>query len=225
MPSLIYFRKEIRIERVRHSSEEGELETTTHTGIKAVTVDEQVNLPWNQKTSLYDAVGCGNFRCCDYILPKRKDGGEKQLHFIEVSNLKLNKSNLQKKYGNIEDDETRNEIVEREIFQEYILKAYGSLVILYRLPIISEINWGKIAQEDRDTDREKKTVLSRKAVFCIVVNDADFEEDIRAFDSLRDSLTDGLHPPVSEVRILRKEDFMGDYCGGSTQTRELPQHA
>lgn len=201
------FRKEIRIRSVQPASV-----TTTCTGIKAVVVDEPVELPNGDKASLHAYVGCGSLYCCDYILLAHSDGDEKRLLFVEVSNLKRKRSDLHKRYESIEDNDFRNETIEKEIFQEHILKAYGSLVILFRLPIISRINWEGLTEQDPDTAGRRKRLLNRKAIFCIVVSDLEVEENPEAFDSLKTSLASGLRPLVSEVHVLGQDKFMQNYC-------------
>ena len=131
---------------------------------------------------LRDKLEMGSFCCCDYIVVK-----ENTVLLIEDTNLIQKRNDLERKcLCFIQEKEDKETFSVKIIKNENLLKAYGSLLLLYRLM-------------SQSTEGEK-LIQNKDIHFWLVVNDGS-SQDSRVFDNLRDTMQNSLRKLVANVAV------------------------
>lgn len=135
--------------------------------------------------SMHTMAGIGGYRVCDYILPTREGAVT-----IEHSWLVREMRNMQQKHGK----DSARELLARE----YCLKAYGSMLVLYRLFFRANVkNADKVAE-----------LAEARGEFWVVISDAKTSDEERksvmAFQFIKEALDERARPLFSKSKILGK---------------------
>ena len=151
--------------------------------VQAYAVDKPCG---NNGTRLMDQFGMGSSHCCDYIYVNNSE-----VLLLEDSNLKAKKDQLKNEcFCSVQDEQTKEKLSRKRIREEYVLKAYASLLLLCRL--ISK-------------DKDARQLMENKEVrFCVIINDS-HASDSRAFQNLGNSISGSLGSLVSRVFVWSLE--------------------
>jgi len=165
--------------------------------VNAYVVDQK---PLSEKCghSLQHELQLDSFHCCDYIFVP----DDHAVLLIEDSNLKSKKENLETKdLASVKDSQSKAKLSRRLIKDEQRLKAYASLLLLWRLL-------------ERDGTAAEK-MRGKDVHFWVIINDAS-SLDLRSFNYLKREIAPTLRSLVSDVVVLHKEgarDELSKYVG------------
>ena len=123
-------------------------------------------------------LGLDRYNSCDYLSVKNED-----IYLIEISDLKSQMSNINKKNDNLP-----IKSIKKIINKEIRLKMMGSLIILFRIPT----KFSSVSHEKIHT----------KKITAIIVLCSDDQSDIYAFDYLQTDLKNALAPLVTEIKVM-----------------------
>ncbi len=145
-------------------------------------------------------IGLGTCNCCDYFTTYNNDS----ILLIEETSLVDQRKNLEKKYDYIKSP-YQKKFIDEKIKEENKLKAYGAVLVLYRLSAVCE---------------DAKELLEAKSYkFWIVVTGNYSPQDAMYFNNLESYLFQeikgGLRTIFEDVAVIPANDFV----------KKLPQNA
>ena len=136
------------------------------------------------KEGLREQLGIGNScNCCDYLLPERN-----KIIFIEISDLLAQLHDIKQKYKKTPKDlKTFLKEPKQYVNRELKLKLYGSLIVLFKIPMTFNIKHEKIHRKELEV------------IFILCSNNVD---DILAFEYLQVDISNALKPLLKKVKII-----------------------
>lgn len=147
----------------------------------------------SNKPDMRQEIGLGTCHCCDYFTIQ-----ENSVILIEETRLLMTIEKFKIKYGSIQEEVEKNELIYERIREENTLKVYGSLLVL--------CHWAAQHREVATTIRPKKHN------FWLVASDAEEDNDsgrtLSHIQSLLENLKSTLGSKLFEkVEVLTPSQF------------------
>ena len=135
----------------------------------------------SKEKDMRKAVGLGTCHCCDYFMVNAQS-----LILIEETQLLKTIKRLRREYGDLS-EKKKDTMVNKRIRDEMQLKAYGTMLVLCRLSM--------------KCTSARNLIQDRKYQFWLVASSIDAQDEMKYFDSLKDSLKTDLSQVLSKTLL------------------------